>query len=203
MRYVQRYLAGTLTAGALLMTAACSTPQPAAQDIVKQAHPAIPVLALSPSSLGHAMSEQQLVVITAPDGSQRTVQALLEVDAQHVRLALLHMGQRLASVVWDGDTLDVQRSRYLPEQVSPQRVLSDMQLALWPHSVIAQALPQDWQLDVHSFGERQLRYRDQMIVKVHAPSRNEMEIVYVQQGWRMHITNAAKASQPRDEGRTP
>lgn len=200
---MQRYLAVTLTAVTLSVATACSTQQPAVPVAAQQSHPAIPLLALSPGSLGLAMSEQQLVVITAPDGSQRSMQALLEVDAQQVRLALLHMGQRLASLVWDGNTLDVQRSRYLPEQVSPQRVLSDMQLALWPQSVIAQALPQDWQLDVRSTGERQLRYRDRLVVKVHTLHQREIEIAYVQQGWNMRITNATKASQPRDEGRVP
>lgn len=101
-------------------------------------------LALPPAALGCTLAVQQQLTVLPPGQRAQTLDALLEVDAQHVRLALFHMGQRMGVLDWDGHQLDTQLSRWWPSQLAPQQVISDMQLALWPAAVIANALPPGW-----------------------------------------------------------
>lgn len=148
---------------------------------------ALPLLALPPHALGYKLSEQQQVVVIAPDGSERHLHALLEVDGQQVRLALAHMGQVMASLVWDGQQLQVQRSPYLPAQVRPERVLSDLQLALWPMSSIASALPAGWQVQGRRDGSRTLLHEGVAHIHVGKQLPHSLEIKYVHQGWMLKV----------------
>lgn len=200
MKKLARHGVALIACAGLLLISACSTQQSVpTQPLVAQPLE-LPRLALSPSSLGREVALQQSVLITAPDGSQKALQALLEVDAHAVRLALVHMGQSLAQLHWDGQQLQVQRSRYLPAQVQPERVLSDLQLALWPPPAIAAQLPAAWRLEVQSHGERSLYYQDVLQVKVQALGAHAMEMVYVQQGWRMQVTTVESLAQPVGQG---
>lgn len=151
----------------------------------------MPLLQLAPGALGYALSEQQVLLVTGPDGIQRQLQALLEVDAQHVRLALTHWGQVLASLVWDGQSLQVHKGRHLPEQVLPERVLSDLQLALWPAQAVRQALPQGWTLRVASDGTRVLLHQQVVHITVQLTAMNVVEMEYVEAGWKLQVMGAS------------
>jgi hypothetical protein len=106
----------------------------------------LPALRLAPSTLGQNLAlEQQLVFVRG--GQRRELDALLEVDASQVRLLVQAMGQSAVRLVWDGQHLHEQRAPWLPSQVRGDRVLNDLQFALWPLSAIQAALPSDWRVE--------------------------------------------------------
>ncbi len=164
--------------------------QPAPSAQAEMPSQAMPLLQLAPAALGRTLALQQQLSVRGPDGTQRHLQALLEADAGEVRIALTSMGQVLARMRWDGVQLDVQRSRYWPQQVEPARILSDLQLALWPAEEIARALPPAWQLLVQPDGSRRLLQGDAARVEVRAITPLVTEISYLQEGWLLRIVTA-------------
>ena len=106
---------------------------------------ALPSLQLAPAALGHELSVQQRLHFQF-GRQQRDLDALLEVDAQEVRLAVQAMGQTGVRLQWDGHRLQEQRAAWLPPAVRSARVLDDLQFSLWPTDAVRAALPADWQL---------------------------------------------------------
>lgn len=131
-----------------VLLAACAT---------RPARPAVelPALRLAPSALGHELAVQQRLVFRF--GTHlREVDALLEVDASEVRLAVQAMGRTGVSLQWDGKHLAEQRAPWLPAAVRGERVLDDVQFSLWPADAVRAVLPAGWEL--HEAGDvRELR----------------------------------------------
>lgn len=117
---------------------------------------ALPPLRLAPSSLPAPLALQQALQFRL-GSHQREMVALLESDADAVRLAVQAMGQTGVRLSWDGRQLQQQRAPWLPSQVRGERVLDDLQFVYWPQAAIAAALPAGWQLQV-SDGGRQLTH---------------------------------------------
>ncbi len=126
-----------IAALALAAVAGCATAPP------KPAEP--PTLRLAPALLGHSLALQQHLTLQAP-GREQQLDVLLEADAQHVQLGVVAMGQVAARVSWDGTTLTEDKAPWWPQAVSGSRILSDLQLTLWPVAAIQAALPAGWQL---------------------------------------------------------
>ena len=76
----------------------------------------------------------------------RELDALLEVDATIVRLAVQAMGRTGVRLQWDGKDLVEDRAAWLPAAVRGERVLDDVQFSLWPADAIRSALPAGWEL---------------------------------------------------------
>lgn len=123
-------------ASALLLAACVHAPKPAVE---------LPPLRLAPSALGHALSAQQRLEF-AFGTQRRELDALLEVDASEVRLAVQAMGQTGVRLSWNGEMLEQQRAPWLPPAVRAERVLDDLQFALWPAEAIRAVLPSGWTL---------------------------------------------------------
>jgi hypothetical protein len=132
---VQRLIA----AAALAMLGACASAPPHAAP--REA----PQLRLAPALLGHPLSLQQHLTLQAP-GREQQLDVLLEADARHVQLGVVAMGQVAARLDWDGTTLTEERAPWWPQAVSGSRILSDLQLTLWPVAAIQAALPAGWTL---------------------------------------------------------
>lgn len=145
-------------------------------------------LALAPAALGCSVAVQQQLTVKPPQGAAQTLDALLEVDGQTVRLALFHLGQRMGALSWDGEQLQTQLSRWWPAQLPPAQVLSDMQLALWPVSAIAQALPVGWLVQDGVRG-RHLSYQGQVRVEVQAAGVDAFDIRYTPAAWSLHVAS--------------
>ena len=131
-----------------VLLAACAT---------RPARPAVelPALRLAPSALGHELAVQQRLAFRF--GTHlRELDALLEVDASEVRLAVQAMGRTGVSLQWDGKHLAEQRAPWLPAAVRGERVLDDVQFSLWPADAVRAVLPAGWEL--HEAGDvRELR----------------------------------------------
>lgn len=133
---MQRLIAAATLAGAL---GACASVPPRA------APRETPQLRLAPALLGHPLNLQQHLTLQAP-GHDQQLDVLLEADAQHVQLGVVAMGQVAARLAWDGTTLAEERAPWWPQAVSGSRILSDLQLTLWPVAAIQAALPAGWTL---------------------------------------------------------
>jgi hypothetical protein len=131
-----------------LLLAACASmrmPAPLVQ---------LPTLRLPPSALPQPLQLQQRLQFRF-GSHERELDALLEADGSEVRLAVQAMGQTGVRMVWDGATLQQTRAPWLPPQVRGERVLDDLQFALWPVAAIRAALPAGWSL-VETGGQRRL-----------------------------------------------
>jgi hypothetical protein len=135
---VQRLTAIVSFACASALAACASAPA------VAPAH-ATPQLRLAPALLGHPLNLQQHLTLQAP-GHDQQLDVLLEADAHHVQLGVVAMGQVAARLAWDGVTLTEDKAPWWPQAVSGSRILSDLQLTLWPVAAIQAALPPGWQL---------------------------------------------------------
>jgi len=127
-----------LIAVAAVLLAGCAVAPPPSRTL--------PELALAPATLGRTLDLQQHLTLEAP-GREQQLDVLLEADARHVQLGLLAMGQVGARLDWDGRTLKEDKAAWWPAAVSGARVLSDLQLTLWPVAAIQAALPAGWHLD--------------------------------------------------------
>lgn len=124
----------------------------------------LPPLALSPASLGATVALQQRLEVRHAGRSQHA-QALLEIDAESLRLVLLAGPKRLLTLHWDGIELTHERDPALPEALSAQRFLVDIQLAYWPTAAIRSVLPANWSL-LEDGATRTLSHQDQTVLQI-------------------------------------
>lgn len=182
------------TMGLSLLLTGCSMVKPnagsgagiATQSMAAAGAEPVLLLALPAAALGCSLSVQQQLTVVAPQQPQQAMQALLEVDSHTVKLGLFYMGQRMGTLTWDGLRLHSDLSRWWPQVLKPERVFSDMQLALWPTPAVRGALPADWQILENDSG-RSLLYKLQRKIAVSQTGANALEIVYEHPGWRLHI----------------
>jgi hypothetical protein len=135
--------------GALVVMLVCS-----ACSIAPTTPLEVPVLHLAPATLGQTLNlVQRLTIKKLPDaarsaagGSERSLDALLQIDQSNLKLAAFALGQRVLTLSWDGHQLDSSRHPLLPVAVDSESVLRDIQLVYWPAAAIRQALPPDWTL---------------------------------------------------------
>ena len=77
-------------------------------------------------------------------------------------------GQRVFSAHYDGMTIDAQKSPFVPDKLDPARVLSDMQLALWPLPAVQAAFRERGLAVTEPFaGLRRLTRGDALLAEVH------------------------------------
>jgi hypothetical protein len=84
-----------------------------------------------PSALSPRSASQ---VIHAAYGSRvATLRMAVQIDSAGLKVVgVTATGMRLFSASFDGERVSAERSPFVPKEVSPERVLADMQLALWP-----------------------------------------------------------------------
>jgi hypothetical protein len=128
--------------------------------------PATPLL--PPSALGGERTAIQ-VVHAAMGEREMSLQCEVHVDTRAATIvALGPLGRRAFSLKYDGDVLDAQLDPYAPAGLPAQRVLADVQLALWPlHAWQERLRGGDWQIAEPRPGLRRLRYRGRLIEEVH------------------------------------
>lgn len=146
----------------------------------------MPLLRLSPASLGGSLSlQQQLWVSTR--GQEHRFDVVLEADAEAVRLAVLSLGQTAARLEWDGTQLTESKASWWPSAVSGERVLSDLQLMLWPVDAIAKVLPQGWTLTQDAPNQRTLRQGEEVVATVHYVSSSVSELDQRREAYRIRV----------------
>jgi hypothetical protein len=124
-----------------------------------------------------------------------TLQSALTLTATELSLVgLTATGQRAFTVRYDGNVVDVQRAVFVPNNIDPQRVLADVQLALWPLDVLRAA----WRragLDVTEpfAGTRRVMRSDRLVAEVHYASNDPWSgrfwLVNFELGYSISIEN--------------
>ncbi len=133
-----------LIGAAWLLTACQSAPPPPAPARSPAAHDATHPPFAAPDAVGTRSASQ---VIHAAYGA-RSVVLRTAIETAPGKLDVVGVtatGQRVFSAHYDGKTIDARKSPFVPDKLDPERVLADMQLALWPLPAVQAA-----------FGERGL-----------------------------------------------
>ena len=148
---------------------------------------AVPWLRLAPSHLpGGLALEQRLTFVHA--GRRDTVDALVEADADEVRIVVHAQGQVAMRLVWDGTSMAHVRDPRLPAGVQAGRVLNELQFAYWPPAAIAAALPAGWTLQGDA-AHRVLVHGDpaRPVLEVEHRGDGEVRISYPGQAFELWI----------------
>jgi hypothetical protein len=109
-------------------------------------------------------------VIRAAYGARDvTLRTAIQIDAAGLKVVgVSATGQRLFTASWDGENVNADRSPFVPKDLAPERVLADMQLALWPLESIRESFGGSGQEVTEPFaGVRRLRRGDRLIAEVH------------------------------------
>lgn len=138
-----------------------------------------PPLAMAPAALRCEVAVQQRLTVERPGRPAQQLDALLEVDAEAVRLAFFVVGQGVGSMVWDGWRWDKQLSSHWPAQLAPEQVLSDLQLAFWPERAVQGAVQAPWSVEASPTGRRLLR-EGRELVRVQFVGNSAVDIIYPQ-----------------------
>jgi hypothetical protein len=154
---------------------------------------ATPLLRLPPAALRRELSLQQRITLqyrTAQGEETQDIVTLLEADREHTRVAAMAGNQVMARLEWDGERLAVTRSPWAPQALVPERILSDLQLTLWPAPAIEAALPAGWRLD-DAPGRRDLWQGDEKVVEVVYPDAANIVFTQLRDGYQLVIRDLA------------
>ena len=101
-----------------------------------------------------------------------TLSTAIQLDAGSLKVVgVTATGQRLFTVSWNGAAVSAQKSAFVPDAVNPERVLADVQLALWPLPAVQEAFGKAGLEVTEPFaGVRRLRRGDSLIAEVHYAS---------------------------------
>ncbi len=185
---MQRLIAAAALAGALAACASVPAPAPAS---------AAPQLRLAPALLGHPLDLQQHLTLRRA-GREQALDVLLEADARHVQVGVLAMGTLAARLDWDGTTLHEDKAAWWPDTVAGARILSDLQMTLWPVAAVQAALPAGWTL--REDGNVRTLAQDGDVVTV--ITRTSPWVVQLDQR-REHFTLTIESRELGDSTRTP
>ncbi|MFT3709651.1 MAG: DUF3261 domain-containing protein [Archangium sp.] len=168
---------------ALALTSACVTapkPKPEGDDLL---------LKLSPKSLGRELQLAQRITVLR-GAEKKSFDAQLEVDDAEVRIAAVALGQTVASLKWDGKSLQKEVSTHVPEAITADRILSDVQLAWWPADAIRAALPNDYAL-TEDGGTRTLSRNGTGLARIEyvgtAPAWQHVRLAHLKYGYELDI----------------
>ncbi len=139
----------------------CASAPPAAPA------PAIPPL-VSGAALGGARATHQ-VVRGAFGERELTLLAAVQVDAAGVRVVGVDaLGRRVFSVTYDGQRVTAEADPAVPEGFSPEHLLADVELALWPLQALQAAYAgTEWTVTEPYPGARRLRRGGRLVAEVH------------------------------------
>lgn len=153
-------------------------------------------LKLPPAALGTSVSLQQRLQVER-EGRFDQLDAMLEIDDEHVGLVGLVLGLRVLSFDYDGKTFTSWRHAFLPEQVKAEDVLEDIQLTYWPAESIRAALPEGWTIEDQ--GKRRILSLDDkevMVIDYSAQPRWAGKIILSNLRYQYRLTIQSVATNP-------
>jgi hypothetical protein len=123
---------------------------------------------LPPASLGHSLQLEQ--ILHAAHGTRSfTLQSFVSITPERIAVSgFTALGQPVFVVEYDGRDLRAESAG--PETLPPQRLLADLQLALWPLPALqaaAAAAGSAWQITEPAPGTRRVRHGDELLAEIH------------------------------------
>ena len=166
---------------------------------MQQADPSQMPPLLPAASLGHSHSAQQIVRAAFAD-NEATMQCVVDITPQHMSVVALNaMGLRLFSIRVENGETTVERMPGVPEQIQPERILSDIQLAYWPLEKLQQAYRGSaWQVSEPFASTRRLKHDGRLIAEVHYaqtgkdPWRERLWLSNYQFGYSLSVTSQSQ-----------
>lgn len=151
---------------------------------------------LAPATLGSERSASQ-IVRGAFGEREATLQCAVSVrgDAMTV-IGLTTLGMRAFTIRYDGVEVRHEQSLAAPSQLTPQRLLADLQLVFWPiESLQAQLKDAGWELAAPFERTRRLRRAGRLIAEVHYdgedPWRSRSWLVNLEHDYTLSIDSQA------------
>ena len=123
---------------------------------------------LAPATLGADRSVTQ-IVRGALGEREVTMSCVVTVkDGAMTIVGLSAMGVRLFTLKYDGQSTSVDSMMAMPPQLTPERLLADLQLVFWPLDALRQPLAAaGWQVSDAAPGTRRLRRDTLLVAEVH------------------------------------
>jgi hypothetical protein len=102
------------------------------------------------------------------------------------------LGVRLFTVNYDGERVQATQATGVPEQLTPELLLADLQLVFWPLPALADKLrPAGYELSEPLPGTRRLRRGDRLVAEVHVagpdPWSGRSWLVNLEYGYSLQI----------------
>ncbi len=170
----------------LLLTACAGTPPSSA--------PSRPLV--SPATLGSERAANQ-IVRGALGAREMTINCVVTVkDSTMTVVGLSAMGVRLFTIRYDGHEVQAEKGLPTPQQLTPERLLADLQLVFWPLASLQQPLQEaGWQVSESTPGTRRLRHGDRLIAEAHYADRDPWTgrswLVNFEYGYSLQIDSKA------------
>jgi len=123
---------------------------------------------LAPSSLGVDRTANQIVRGAFGEREMTLTCVVTVKDGVMTVVGLSAMGIRLFTLRYDGVQTTIENTLPIPPQLTPERLLGDLQLVYWPLSVLDKSLQvAGWQVSEPTPGTRRLRRDNRLIAEVH------------------------------------
>ena len=154
-----RLLPAALVAGALALSACASAPRGTTTSPPRPLAP--------PAAAGEQAVSQ--VVRAGADSRELTLSCVVSVkDGVMSVVGLNTIGVRLFTMTYDGTQVRVEKSSGIPDAITPDRLLADLQLVYWPMPQLRDTLlPAGFEVSEPAPGTRKLRYRGRLVAEVH------------------------------------
>ena len=149
----------------VLLLAGCASlaPEPAAVPTDPPGHrPLAPPAAVGDRAIGQ-------IVQGAVGARELTLNCVISVKGDELSVVGLNaMGVRLFTIRYDGKQVSAAQSLAVPGQLTPERLLADLQLVYWPLASLEAPLGRaGYSLSEPSPGTRRLRRGEQLVAEVH------------------------------------
>jgi Protein of unknown function (DUF3261) len=158
----------------------------------QRSSPDVPRPLLPPSTLGAERAVNQ-IVRGAFGEREMTMNCVVTVKAGTMTIVgLSAMGVRIFTIKYDGRTTSVDNSLPVPAQLTPERLLADLQLVFWPADTLVEPLREGgWQVSESAPGTRRLRRDARLVAEVHYASADPWAgrtwLVNIEHGYTLSI----------------
>jgi hypothetical protein len=151
---------------------------------------------VAPATLGAERAANQ-IVRGALGQREITLNCVVTVkDGMMTVVGLSAIGVRVFTIRYDGQNTTVDNSLPVPPQLTPERMLADLQLVYWPLQALEKTLRDaGWEVSESAPGTRRLRRDARVVAEVHYagtdPWNTRSWLVNLEHGYTLNIESKA------------
>jgi len=130
----------------------------------QQVQEAVPLLLSGWMPAAEISLYQRIQVVQA--GKKFGFESAIELASGEMQVILLsNLGQRLASIRYNGADFEYTKSSLLPKTFDPRHILEAIQTVYWPLTAYAEQAGEGWRFIEHD-QQRQLYYREKLVAEI-------------------------------------